>query len=201
MHANRSLAQPKAEYTNEEVLAQLERILSSKICANSNVLCNFLRFIVEETLKGNTDGLKEYTIGVSALGKPPGFNPQIDAIVRIHAGRLRRLLKEYYSGPGLTDPIKIEVVKGTYVPVFRSQLVNNQNGKAVDHGQPTQYSRSKLTLAILPFRNLCPDEKYQFFVEFFHVFRSRVLFTIEYGRSNVAVTIHFDFMKLDFNVM
>jgi len=167
MHANLPLAPPKAEYLNEEVLSQLERILSSKIFANSTVLCNFLRFIVEETLKENTSGLKEYTIGVSALGKPTDFNPQTDAIVRIHAGRLRRILKEYYSGPGVSDPIRIEVVKGTYVPVFRSQTVEKPNGKAEENKAPTAYTRTKLTLAVLPFRNLCPDDTYQFFVEGF----------------------------------
>jgi len=151
--------------------------------SGSAVLSGFLKFIVEETLEGNSDELKEYTIAVSALGKSADFNPQIDAIVRIHAGRLRRLLSEYYTGPGRTDPIRIEVVKGTYVPVFRTQLSqelrvedNGSQPEPEDHGSASadrvggnisspHHSRSKLTIAVLPFRNLCPENNYQFFVD------------------------------------
>lgn len=154
-------------YTEKEILGELGLILSSDLFSRSSVLSNFLKFIVEETLEGRTESLKEYTIAVSALGKSPDFNPQIDAIVRIHAGRLRRLLNEYYLGLGKTDPIKIEVVKGTYVPVFRSHLVNKPQKIAAIKGEPTPYSRSKLTLAVLPFRNLCSENEYQFFVDGF----------------------------------
>lgn len=45
-----------------------------------------------ETLNGNEQSLKEYIIGVNVLKKDPDFNPQIDSIVRIHAGRLRKYL-------------------------------------------------------------------------------------------------------------
>src|SRR5690606_23913179 len=129
-----------------------------------------------------TEGLKEYTIAVSALGKPDDFNPQIDAIVRIHAGRLRRLLNEYYMGIGITDTIKIEVVKGTYVPIFRPHLINktkeivkeesekNTNTKTTtktDDNNSVVFSRSKITLAVLPFRNLWQGGEYQFFVDGF----------------------------------
>lgn len=159
------------EFTEKEVQGELTRILSNALFANSAVLSNFLKFIVEETLAGNTSGLKEYTIGVSALGKKADFNPQIDAIVRIHAGRLRRLLNEYYSGPGLADPIMIELVKGTYVPVFRANKIEERSEEPSEednyniYSKPLQYSRSKLTLAVLPFRNLCPGHEYQFFAD------------------------------------
>ena len=117
--------------SKKEVIGELGRILASDLFSRSPVLSNFLKFIVEETLEGNTDALKEYTIAVSALGKSHDFNPQTDAIVRIHAGRLRRLLNEYYAGPGAADSLKIEVVKGTYVPVFRTQTIN----KSTTEGQ------------------------------------------------------------------
>lgn len=167
----------------KEVNNQLHHILSSHLFSGSAVLSTFLKFIVEQTLDGHADGLKEYTIAVDALGKPADFNPQIDAIVRIHAGRLRRLLNEYYTGPGRTDPIRIEVVKGTYVPVFRAQLSNklkieesgsmpaveDNNSKSTDEvnvrENALQYFRSKLTLAVLPIRNLCPDNTHQFFAD------------------------------------
>src|SRR5690606_17184775 len=118
----------KLPHSKEDILGALNRILSSELFARSSVFSSFLKFVVEETIEGRTDGLKEYTIGVNALGKSPDFNPQIDAIVRINAGRLRRLLNEYYTDQGIMDPLKIEVVKGTYVPVFRTQLIDKPDG-------------------------------------------------------------------------
>ncbi len=155
------------ECSETDILVELNRILSSDLFSRSSVLSKFLKFIVEETIACRTEELKEYTIAVSALGKSTDFNPQIDAIVRIHAGRLRRLLKEYYASSGKTDAIKIELVSGTYVPVFRNHLTSKQKDTAANIVQPISYSRTKLTLAVLPFRNLCPTNEYQFFVDGF----------------------------------
>jgi TolB-like protein len=154
-------------FTDKEILPELRRILSSDLFSRSKVLSAFLKFVVLETLAGRTDELKEYTIAVSGLGKSPDFNPQIDAIVRIHAGRLRRLLHEFYQGEGSESNIRIELVKGTYVPVFRSQQLNESSdiSDQTDNGKPTRFSRMKLTIAVLPFRNLCPNQDYEFFVD------------------------------------
>lgn len=105
-------------FTRHEVNAQLERILASPGFLHSSVLSKFLAHIVSETLEGRGHELKEYTIAVSALHKEADFNPQIDSIVRIHAGRLRRALRDYYQADGLDDGISIAVPKGSYVPVF-----------------------------------------------------------------------------------
>ncbi|MFC5195879.1 hypothetical protein ACFPH8_11100 [Bizionia hallyeonensis] len=155
------------DYSRKEIIEELNHILSSPLFSRSVVLTNFLKFIVEETLNGKTEGLKEYTIAVNALGKPSDFNPQIDAIVRIHAGRLRRLLKEYYDDLGKFDTIKIEVVKGTYVPIFRTNFIPEKKSDVSIGKMPNQFSRAKLTLAVLPFRNLCPNGEYQFFADGF----------------------------------
>jgi tetratricopeptide (TPR) repeat protein len=50
------------------------------------------------------------------------FDPQIDPIVRVEAGRLRLRLTEYYAGPGQKDAVLIELSKGGYLPTFRSNL-------------------------------------------------------------------------------
>lgn len=158
---------PAPQSSKKEILDELDTVLSSDLFSRSTVLSNFIKFIVEETLAGNTESLKEYTIAVNALGKQDDFNPQIDAIVRIHAGRLRRLLNEYYNGAGINNPIRIEVVKGTYVPVFRSQTIKKYSAEIKETKEPILYSRSKLTLAVLPFRNLCPNNEFEFFVDGF----------------------------------
>jgi TolB-like protein len=175
-----------SEYTEKQIREQLERILSNDLFSRSFVLCSFLKFIVNETLGSRTEELKEYTIAVSALGKSTDFNSQTDAIVRIHAGRLRRLLNLYYTGPGITDPIKIQLIKGSYVPVFLNHLSNKPKELKAKKVQPTYVSRSKLTLAILPFRNLCPENDYQFFVDGFGEELTRSFSTFQ----SIAVIAH-----------
>jgi TolB-like protein len=69
-------------------------------------------------LAGQSNCLKEYTIGLNILNKQKDFNPQENGIVRIHAGRLRRALAQYYINRGAQDVIRIYLPKGNYVPVF-----------------------------------------------------------------------------------
>ncbi len=178
-----------SENSKKEILSELGRVLSSVLFSRSSVLSNFLKFIVEQTLEGQTDGLKEYTIAVSALGKPSDFNPQIDAIVRIHAGRLRRLLNEYYINAGNENHVRIELIKGTYVPVFRSQRIDDPGLIVADNN--IKYSRSKLTLAVLPFRNLLSDNEYQFFVDGFGEELTRIFSRFQ----EIAVLAHYSALK------
>ena len=104
--------------TSESIQKQLQSILNCDSFKHSQVLIKFLQFVVSEKLAGHDDEIKEYTIGVRALGRPPDFNPQLDAIVRIHAGRLRRALMQYYYGEGKNDPILISIPKGSYILCF-----------------------------------------------------------------------------------
>lgn len=62
--------------------------------------------------------LKEYTIGVEALGKPAGHDPRIDPTVRVEIAKLRKRLKEYYQGAGSDRPVQMEIPHGSYLPVF-----------------------------------------------------------------------------------
>ena len=103
---------------SQEIINQVNRILVSPQICNSTVLAEFLKYIIKETLDGRSNELKEYTIGVAALRREIDFNPQLDSIVRIHAGRLRRALNDYYHEEGKNDPIAISIPKGSYVPVF-----------------------------------------------------------------------------------
>uniref|UniRef100_Q01VS7 Tetratricopeptide TPR_2 repeat protein n=1 Tax=Solibacter usitatus (strain Ellin6076) TaxID=234267 RepID=Q01VS7_SOLUE len=97
---------------------QLERILKSAPLISSPSLCRFLRYIVEETLAGRASEIKEYPLGVRVFDRGEDFNPRLDPIVRVQARNLRARIARYYQGPGADDPIRIELPKGTYVPVF-----------------------------------------------------------------------------------
>ena len=93
-------------------------MLQSKAFRNAEALSKLLRFVVERSLEGNTEGLKEYSLGSQVLDRGPGFDPQADPIVRVQAGRLRSKLEGYYHTEGKNDPIRIDLPKGGYIPEF-----------------------------------------------------------------------------------
>jgi len=100
------------------VKSQLERILASTEFMASNVLSRFLRYVVKQTLNGQSASIKQYTIAVEALGYGADFEPQANPNIRIQARKLRRALDRYYYEEGLDDPVRIDIPKGGYVPVF-----------------------------------------------------------------------------------
>jgi serine/threonine-protein kinase len=102
-----------------QVEAQLEKILADGLFAGSAALSRLLRHVVGQALEGNTDRLKEYSIGVEIFQRGEAFDPRIDPIVRVQARNLRARLKEYYEAPGKDDPVLIDLPKGSYVPAFR----------------------------------------------------------------------------------
>jgi hypothetical protein len=80
-----------------------------------------IRFAIERSLEGKGNELKESVIAVEVFGrKAADYDPKLDSIVRTEAGRLRSRLAEYYAGHGSADRIVIELPKGGYAPVFRS---------------------------------------------------------------------------------
>jgi TolB-like protein len=108
----------------EAVKQELERVLASPEFVASDRLKRFLRFVVEEALAGRGDRLHAYPIALEALGRDASFDPQTDPVVRMEAGRLRRRLERYYLGAGHSDPVRIDVPKGRYVPTFAWQHRN-----------------------------------------------------------------------------
>jgi len=100
------------------VYDQLTRITNSPPLVSSPSLCRFLRYVVEETLAGRASGIKEQVLGLEVFDRGEGFNPRLDPIVRVQARNLRSRIAKYYEGPGAMDPIRIELPKGTYIPVF-----------------------------------------------------------------------------------
>lgn len=94
--------------------AQVERILHSDTFRNSDVLRRLLRFLADKSISGEADQLKEYTIGIDALGKPSSYDPRQDSVVRIQVGRLRQKLADYYRTEGKDDPMIVDLPKGRF---------------------------------------------------------------------------------------
>ncbi len=98
---------------------QAARILRSPSFARAPRMQRFLAFLVEESLAGRAAQLKEYTIATGVFDRPADFEPGTNSLVRVEAGRLRRLLMQYRVEQGDADPIALEIPKGSYVPTFR----------------------------------------------------------------------------------
>jgi hypothetical protein len=124
---------------------ELEKILASPVFASSHRLVRFLRFVVEQVLKNEADRLKEYLLGISVFDREESYDPRTDPIVRVEASRLRTKLREYYDTDGRTDPILIELPKGTYVPHITPKVGELEPTAA---GTPRFGSRRAFLLAL-----------------------------------------------------
>lgn len=98
---------------------ELERILETRWLRESHQLSALLRHVVEETLAGRRDGLKEYSLGLAVFHRPPDYDPRNDAIVRVQASLLRKRLAAYYEHEGRNSTLRIDLPRGGYVPEFR----------------------------------------------------------------------------------
>ena len=103
----------------DEIRRAVDRVVVSDVFNRSPQLAAFLRFVVEAVLHNRQDPIKAYTIGVEVLRRDVRFDPQLDPIVRVEATRLRRAIERYYAGPGIDDPLLIDLPRGSYVPTFR----------------------------------------------------------------------------------
>ncbi|MBS7813799.1 hypothetical protein, partial [Roseococcus pinisoli] len=77
----------------DAVREQLRRILDSPGFDASERNRNFLAYVVEEALEGRSARVKAYTIATTVFRRDASFDPQLDSIVRIEAGRIRRSLE------------------------------------------------------------------------------------------------------------
>lgn len=138
--------------TDAEILAEVEVVLASPEFRSSERASDFLRHIVEEELAGRGERIKAYSIAVNLLGKPADFNPLLDPIVRIQAGRLRKALELYYLVEGRGDLIRIELPKGGYRPHFTR--VSHPAQSPSTFPLPSETPDPKPSLVILPFQSL-----------------------------------------------
>lgn len=105
----------------EAVREQLDKILASSDFAAAAKHARILRFVVEQSLAGKQPN--QFIIGVEALDLPADFDPVSNPVVRVYAGRLRRLLAKYYQGPGAQDAVLIDMPVGGYFLVPRTRTL------------------------------------------------------------------------------
>lgn len=145
------------DVSEQEVLAQLEKVLASAAFTNSERLRRFLRFAVQAAAQGRTAQLKEYAVALAVFDKRDSFDPRYDPIVRVEAGRLRTRLKHYYESEGRQDTLVIDLPKGSYVPRFAPQ-----KSPSVGAAPP---SYSLTSIAVLPFADHSPNRDQEYFCD------------------------------------
>ncbi|GGG90115.1 hypothetical protein [Silvibacterium dinghuense] len=96
-----------------------QRIAASDIFAKSELLQKFLLHICELHLRDRDSEIREQNIGVRVFGRPAGYNPGDDNIVRNYAVQLRKRLSLYFEGEGDHEELRVEIPRGGYIPVFR----------------------------------------------------------------------------------
>jgi hypothetical protein len=97
----------------------LERILSSPLFRKSKRFPNLLRFVVERSLHGHSEPLKERTLGVEVFGRAPDYDTNLDPVVRTTAVEIRKRIAQYYHEEGHQNEIRIDFPAGSYLPEFR----------------------------------------------------------------------------------
>ncbi len=101
------------------VRGELQRVVSSPHFEASERNHRFLTYVVEETLAGRSARLKAYSIATVVYGRPDSFDPALDPIVRMEAGKVRRALTRFYLTEGVGSAgVRIRIPTGGYVAEF-----------------------------------------------------------------------------------
>src|SRR5580692_9328559 len=109
------------------------RIAASKGLCKSNFLPNFLLYICEQHLIGNSQEITEQRIGTKIFHRASNYNPGEDNIVRSYARLLRKRLDEYFEQEGRDEPVRLIVPRGGYVPIFESRVGKTRSLAAPTH--------------------------------------------------------------------
>jgi adenylate cyclase len=148
----------------QAVREAIRRVLSHPEFLASPKRRSFLSYVVEETLAGRADQIKGYTIARAVFGRREDFDSGLDPIVRIEAGKLRRELERYYLVAGGQDPIRIDIPKGRYVPLF----IEQPGSATTKPDQPALESSVGVatpSVAVMPLENLTGETVQDYFAD------------------------------------
>jgi hypothetical protein len=111
------------ESRERAVRAELSRLLDGAAFRNSKRCSGFLEYIVEHTIRGPGDTLKERSIGVELFQLPPDFDTGQHTIVRVTANEVRKKLAQHYLAEnGSNHPVRIDLPPGSYSAEFRWEM-------------------------------------------------------------------------------
>lgn len=161
--SEKALAKAGLPIAADRIQRQLQQLLASPAFRATKAQKAFLEFVVKNTLAGESEEIKGYTVATRVFGRREDFDQATDPIVSIQANKLRRALEHYYLTAGNEDPVRIEIPKGSYVPKFSEQI--SEHLASVHPGNEhnvTRFEGLMPAVVIRPFQNLTgnPDLEY-----------------------------------------
>jgi hypothetical protein len=128
-------------------LQQIDRLLTSHTLHGSESLCKLLRYLANHAWEHPGPPPKEYQIATEVFGRQEDFDPHVDSMVRVQAGRLRSKLAEYYATEGVNDPLVVEMPKGNYALTYhpRPSTPQRANGETKPESTPSSLEPSLST--------------------------------------------------------
>jgi len=113
-HANLAEIEP----SEAQVREQLNRLLANPFFSHSKRFPMFLRFVVDRTLAGEAESIKERTLGIEIFGRDAEYDTASDPIVRVTAAEIRKRVAQYYQDPAHREEVRITLPSGSYIPLF-----------------------------------------------------------------------------------
>ena len=123
---------PNVEITAGRVREQLDMLIRDHSFRSSKRSVAFLRYVVEQTLNGSADLIKERTIGVEVFDREPSYDTNLDHIVRTAATELRKRLAIYYGEEQHRSELRIGLIPGSYIPRFTLPDLGQGHGTETD---------------------------------------------------------------------
>ena len=96
----------------------VKRIAESHYFNKSTRQSGFLQYLCNSVLDRPGRELHEQEIGVEFFHREPGYDTNLDNVVRVNASELRKRLAQYFENEGEPEPVLLEIPKGGYIPQF-----------------------------------------------------------------------------------
>lgn len=118
VHAESEVWIPTSREEIDSVRRELDCILETDHFKNSRRFPQLFRYLVEETLAGRGEVLKERSIGISVFGCSADYDTAENPIVRVTVAEIRKRIAQYYQEEGQDSQIQIDLRPGHYMPRF-----------------------------------------------------------------------------------
>jgi hypothetical protein len=141
---------PKTEEEKDQVRRQMERLLKTAHFRNSRRYPALFRFIVEETLEGRGEFLKERLLGVRVFNRPPDYDTADDPIARVTIAEIRKRIAQYYHEQAHDSEMRIELMPGRYEPEFYPRKARPLPAIETSNSDTTSISTGVVELASYP---------------------------------------------------
>lgn len=161
-----------AEYSHTEIdlINQcLDKLVASPEFVRADRLVQFLRHLVSEELTDRGKNVNQYSLAIELYDRDALFDPAVDSVVRVDAGRLRTKLREYYDNQDSNHAVRFELPKGSYgikIKVGSSELTGNfkeATEKSTINAKPiyAKDTLGKFPIAVLPLDTLSNEKEEQ----------------------------------------